>query len=391
MVSTGEREGAIVERKWDRIWTTHAGSLPRPAELLSLVLATEAGEAVDKKRIDTEVRSAVREVVRKQVDVGLDVFNDGEMSKPSYATYVKDRLSGFGGEGSAKHVLSERRDVSEFPDLMERSSYPIESVKFVSCDGPIAYEHLEAVEKDIENLNGALDGVAAPTMGESFMSAASPGAIAMFFANHFYPNEEAYLEAIATAMSEEYEAIHRAGILLQLDCPDLALPVIGTTPDEYRANLELRVAALNHTVANIPAESMRVHVCWGNGRLPRKNDVPLKDILDLLLKLKPDGLMLMASNGRHAHEWKVFADTRLPEGKYLIPGVLDPTTITIEHPEVVAERIVHYAGVVGKENVMAGTDCGFATMAGGLVPPSIVWAKFEAMAEGAALASAELW
>jgi 5-methyltetrahydropteroyltriglutamate--homocysteine methyltransferase len=356
-----------------------------------MVLATEGGEPVDRSTLENDVRSAVADVVRKQVDTGVDVINDGEMSKPSYATYVKDRLSGFGGKGSARHVLSERRDVSEFPDLTEESSYSIERVKFVSCDGPIGYEDLQAVEKDLENLIGAVNDAPSAPSGGTFMSAASPGAIAMFFANHYYPDEESYLDAIATAMREEYEAIHRAGVVLQLDCPDLALPVIGTAPEEYRANLAIRIAALNHAVANIPAEAMRVHVCWGNGRLPRKNDVPLKDIVDLLFTLKPDGLMLMASNGRHAHEWKVFADTTLPEGKYLIPGVLDPTTVTIEHPEVVADRIVRYASVVGKENVMAGTDCGFATMAGGLVPPSIVWAKFDAMAEGAALASAELW
>jgi 5-methyltetrahydropteroyltriglutamate--homocysteine methyltransferase len=214
----------------------------------------------------------------------------------------------------------------------------------------------------------------------------------MFFPNHYYRDEESYLEAIATAMRVEYEAIHRAGIVLQLDCPDLAIPVVGTPIDEFRRQIALRIEALNHAVANIPAEAMRIHVCWGNWEMPRKNDVPLKAIVDVLLRAKPAGIMLMASNGAHAHEWRVFEDVKLPGGKYVIPGVLDTTTNIIEHPEVVAQRLARYAGVVGKENVMAGTDCGFGTGAGmSAVVPSVVWAKLQAMAEGAALASKELW
>lgn len=381
-----------MERSTDRILTTHAGSLPRPAELLPLIFAKDAGEVVDTTKLDTEVRSAVKEVVRKQVDVGVDVFNDGEMSKPSFATYVKDRLSGFGGEGSLAHPMAERLDLSEFPDFMEQFASTVSSIiKFASCDGPIAYDHPEAVQKDIDNLRDALDRA---TVEDTFLSAVSPGTIAMMFsANDSYPNEEAYLGAIATAMRQEYEAICKAGIVLQLDCPDLALPVIGSTMGEYRSNLELRVEALNHAVANIPAETMRVHVCWGNGEFPRKHDVALRDIIDILLKLKPAGLLLMASNGRHEHEWRVFADVKLPEGKYLIPGVIDPTTNIIEHPEVVAQRLVRYAEVVGRENVMAGTDCGFGTWAsaGWLIAPSVVWAKFQSMTQGAAIASDELW
>jgi 5-methyltetrahydropteroyltriglutamate--homocysteine methyltransferase len=216
--------------------------------------------------------------------------------------------------------------------------------------------------------------------------------VALFFPNHYYPTEETYLEAIASAMRQEYEAIHRAGIVLQLDCPDLAVPMIGMSRDAYRKDIELRVAALNHAVANIPPEAMRTHVCWGNGEFPRKYDVPLKDILDILLTARPAGLMLMASNARHEHEWTVFEDVKLPDGKYLIPGVLDSTSNVIEHPEVVAQRLTRYANLVGRENVMAGTDCGFGTIAGmQVVAPSVAWAKFQAMAEGAKLASEQLW
>ena len=381
-----------MKRSTERILTTHTGSLPRPAALLSTVLAKEAGVPVDETKLDTQVRSGVEEIVRKQVDVGVDVVNDGELSKPSYATYVKDRLSGFGGPSSIAEVAADRMDLSEFQDFADQMAAmlaPAAKIKFAACDGPISYTDLTAVENDIKNLKAALTGASAEDI---FMSAASPGVIAMFFPNHYYPSEEAYLEAIASAMRAEYEAIHRAGIVLQLDCPDLAVPVVGVSSDEYRKNIELRVEALNHAVANIPAEAMRTHVCWGNGEFPRKHDVPLKDIIDILLKAKPAGLMLMASNARHEHEWTVFQDVKLPDGKYLIPGVLDSTSNVIEHPEVVAQRLSRYAGIVGRENVMAGTDCGFGTLAGmQIVAPSVVWAKFQAMAEGARLASQELW
>ena len=383
-----------MKRSTDRILTTHAGSLPRPAELLSLISAHESGKPVDATELDTVVRSAVKKIVKKQADDGVDVLNDGEQSKPSYSTYVKDRMTGFGGESSFAEVSAPRADLAEFPDFAQKvaaeyvtgTSTPL---KFAACDGPISYQNLAAVESDIENLKTAVRGVKAEDL---FLSAASPGVIEMFFPNRYYPNKEAYLEAIATTMREEYEAIHRAGIVLQLDCPDLAIPIVGTPIDEFRRDIALRVEALNHAVANIPAEAMRIHVCWGNWEMPRKNDVPLKAIVDILLTAKPSGMMLMASNGRHAHEWKVFEDVKLPEGKYLIPGVLDTTTNVIEHPEVVAQRLTLYARVVGKENVMAGTDCGFGTGAGmQRVVPSVVWAKLQAMTEGAALASKELW
>lgn len=381
-----------MKRSTERILTTHSGSLPRPAGLLSLVYAQEAGETVDAAKFQDEVRSAVKETVQKQVDAGVDVLNDGEMGKPSYATYVKDRLSGFGGDSSIAEVSGQRIDLQEFPDFVEQMAATMAvgaKIRFAACDGPISFEGSEAVQKDIENLKEAMRPA---TAEDTFMSAASPGVVGMFFPNRYYPSEEAYLEAIANAMREEYEAIHRAGIVLQLDCPDLAVPIVGTSLDEYRRNIELRVEALNQAVANIPAEAMRIHVCWGNAELPRTADIELKDIIDILLKAKPAGILLMAANGRHEHEWKVFQDVKLPDGKVLIPGVLDSTTNIVEHPEVVAQRIVRYAEVVGRENVMAGTDCGFGTIAGmQIVAPTVAWAKFQSMTEGAKTASQQLW
>lgn len=377
----------------ERILTTHAGSLPRPDDLLPLVLAQEQGKRVDAGELAQEVRAAVKETVKRQLDTGVDVVNDGEVSKPSYATYVKDRLTGFGGEGSIQEVSAQVINLDEFPDFAEYLAATMTSaaeVRFTSCDGPVSYVGQDAVQADIDNLKAAVEG-AAPA--GTFMSAASPGVIAVFSPNRHYPSDEEYLTAVAEAMREEYEAIHRAGLLLQLDCPDFAMTAPGAgSLENFRRQLELSVQALNHALANVPAEASRIHICWGNGEFPRTTDVELKDIIDIILTAKPAGLMLMASNGRHAHEWQVFQDVKLPEGKYLIPGVLDSTSNVVEHPEVVAQRLIQYADVVGRDNVMAGTDCGFGTIAGQYnVAPTVVWAKFRAMAEGAERASGRLW
>jgi 5-methyltetrahydropteroyltriglutamate--homocysteine methyltransferase len=377
----------------DRIETTHAGSLPRPAKLRSLVLAQEAGEAVDADELAAEVRSAVARTVGKQLDSRVDVINDGEVSKPSYATYVKDRLTGFEGEGSVAEVASSTIVLDEFPDFAEQlatSMTAVAGIKFTTCDGPVSFVGHDAVRADIDNLKAALAG-RSPT--GTFMSSASPGVISVFSPNRYYSSEEEYLGAVADAMRHEYEAIHNAGFLLQLDCPDLAMTAPGAESlQAFRKQMETHVEALNHAVANIPAEAMRIHVCWGNLEMPRANDVELKDIVDIVLKAKPAGIMLMASNGRHAHEWTVFEDVKLPDGKYIIPGVLDSTSNIIEHPEVVAQRLTQYASVVGRERIMAGTDCGFGTATGmQIVVESVVWAKFQAQAEGAKLASERLW
>jgi 5-methyltetrahydropteroyltriglutamate--homocysteine methyltransferase len=248
----------------------------------------------------------------------------------------------------------------------------------------------DAVQADIENLKAATEGVSEVA---TFMSAASPGVISVFSPNRYYGSQEEYLSALAAAMREEYEAIHRAGFILQVDCPDLAMTAPGAgSLENFRRQMELNVEALNQALANVPAEASRIHICWGNIEMPRTRDVELKDIIDIILKAKPAGMMLMASNGRHAHEWKVFQGTKLPEGKYVIPGVLDSTSNIVEHPEVVADRLIRYAGVVGRENVMAGTDCGFGTAAGmDMVVPTVTWAKFRAQAEGARIASEQLW
>jgi 5-methyltetrahydropteroyltriglutamate--homocysteine methyltransferase len=381
-----------MERSTERILTTHAGSLPRPAALLPMLLAQEAGERIDSAQLEAEVRSAVNETVRRQLDTHVDVLNDGEVSKPSYATYVKDRLTGFGGEGSIQEVAASVMGLDDFPDFAEHLAATMASaaeIRFTSCDGPVAFTGHEAVQADIDNLKAAVES---ESPAGTFMSSASPGVISVFSPNRHYRSEDEYLGAIADAMREEYEAIHEAGFVLQLDCPDLAMTAPGADSlESFRAQMELNIEALNHALTNVPAEASRIHICWGNGEMPRATDVELKDIIDIVLKAKPAGIMLMGSNGRHAHEWTVFKDVKLPDGKYVIAGVLDSTSNVIEHPEVVAQRLIQYASVVGRENVMAGTDCGFGTIAGmQVVVPSVVWAKFQAMADGAKLASERL-
>src|SRR6185369_13010297 len=342
-------EGVAMQPGVGRVLTTHSGSLPRPGRFLSLVLAREAGESVDEAQFTDEVRAAVRETVRMQADAGVDVLNDGEMGKPSYATYVKDRLTGFGGQGSIEQVAASVMAQEDFPDFAEKQAQTVASaatIRFTTCDGPVQYVGQAAVKSDIDILKAATDGVRSAGV---FMSAASPGVIAVFSPNRYYGSQEEYLGTLAEAMRQEYEAIHRAGLVLQLDCPDLAMTAPGAgSLENFRAQMELNIEALNHALANIPAEAARIHICWGNGEFPRTSDVELKDIIDIVLKAKPAGLMLMASNGRHAHEWKVFQDIKLPDGKYVIPGVLDSTTNIVEHPEVVADRLIRYAEVVGR-------------------------------------------
>jgi 5-methyltetrahydropteroyltriglutamate--homocysteine methyltransferase len=381
-------------RSEGRILTTHSGSLPRPADFLPLVYAKDAGEPVDEAGLKSATRAAVAEVVREQADAGVGVLNDGEVSKPSYATYVQQRLTGFGGETSLGEISSlVVGDLTAFPDYAAKMAQLMGNVanwNYRLCQGPVSYMGQEALRADIENLKAAL-GDTDPA--RVFMSAASPGVIAVFAPNRYYASDEEYLAALGEAMREEYEAIYQAGFTLQVDCPDLAMIGPGYRPlENFRSRMELQIEVLNQALANIPAEASRIHVCWGNLEMPRVEDVELKDIVDILFKVKPAGLMLMASNGRHSHEWKVFEDARLPEGKYVIPGVIDSTTNIVEHPEVVADRLIRYADVVGRENVMAGTDCGFGTFAGyDAVVPSVTWAKLRSQAEGARIATDHLW
>ncbi len=377
-----------MKRSTDRILTTHTGSLPRPADLVEMLYAQEKGELQNPAAFKERVRAATAKVVKQQIDDGVDIVNDGEMGKIGYATYVKDRLTGFDGEAGPLRSA----DVLAFPTFARRV-YRLTGVNRPACTGPITYKGAVALQQDIDNFKAALQGV---DLQEAFLSAASPGVISVFLKNDYYPSHEAYLAALADAMKVEYNAIHQAGFLLQVDCPDLAMGRHIQFADaelvEFRKNAELHVEALNHALSDIPPERMRLHLCWGNYEGPHHLDVPLRDILDIVLGARPAAISFEAANPRHAHEWKVFREFPLPPGKVLIPGVLDSTTNYIEHPELVAERICRFAEVVGRENVIAGTDCGFATFAGiAEVDPQIAWAKLHAMAEGARLASQQLW
>jgi 5-methyltetrahydropteroyltriglutamate--homocysteine methyltransferase len=375
----------------ERFLTTHTGSLPRPEDLIRSMYAKEEGVPVDPAALAARVRSAVAEVVGKQAAAGIDLINDGEMSKPSYATYVKDRLSGFGGTGNTFVY----QDLAEFPNLQKRVfGDPGRSRrKTPACNGPIGVRDPGAARTDVDNLKTALAGVKS---SGAFMSAASPGVVSLFFRNDHYPSEDAYLFAIAEAMRQEYETVAAAGIVLQIDCPDLAMgrhiQYAGLSVAEFRKRARVHVEALNHAVANIPPEQLRMHVCWGNYEGPHHCDVPLADIIDVVFLAKPSAISFEAANPRHAHEWTLFERVKLPEGKLLIPGVLESKSNFIEHPELIAQRIARYANLVGRENVVAGSDCGYGTWVGqAAVDPDVVWAKLAALAEGARLASRQFW
>ena len=380
-----------MKRSRDRILTTHTGSLPRAAPLLGQLRARKSGQRIDEAQFQAAVGAAVSETVRRQMDAGIDVVSDGEQGKPDYSTYIKDRLSGFEGEPVS---LGPTRDQQDFPDYAAalpglkggRPSGP-------PCTGPVSWKDFAAVERDIANLRAALE--AAPPASEAFMSAVSPCQAARFMPNRYYGSDDEYLHTLATVLAAEYKAIADAGFILQLDCPDLASgwnnQYRHLTVPEFRKAIARHVEVLNQAVKDIPAERMRIHLCWGYEG-PHNHDIPLRDIIEPVLKAKPAGLSFEGANPRHAHEWKVFREVRLPPGKVLIPGVIDSTTNFIEHPELVAERICNYAGVVGRENVIAGTDCGFATSAlDDMIFPSIAWAKLAALAQGARLASKVLW
>jgi 5-methyltetrahydropteroyltriglutamate--homocysteine methyltransferase len=378
-------------RSTERFLTTHTGSLPRSPDLVRIMYAKEEGVPVDPSALAARVRAAVAEVVRKQIDSSIDVVNDGEMSKPSYATYVKDRLEGFGGSGNTFVY----QDLAQFPNLAARVfGDPGRSRrKTPACNGPIRVRDADAARTDVENLNAAL-GPSRPR--PAFLTAASPGLVSLFFRNDHYPSQEAYLLAIADAMREEYQTIAAAGFVLQIDCPDLAMgrhiQYAGLSLEEFRKRAAMHIEALNHALANIAPEQLRMHLCWGNYEGPHHCDVPLADIIDLVLSARPSAISFEAANPRHAHEWSLFERVKLPAGKVLIPGVIESKSNFIEHPELVAQRIGRYAKLVGRENVMAGSDCGYGTWVGqAAVDPDVVWAKLAAMAEGARIASRQFW
>ncbi len=380
-----------MKRSTERFLTTHTASLPRPDDLIRMMYAREEGVPVDAAALGRRVREAVAEVVGKQLGAGIDLVNDGEMSKPSYATYVKDRLAGFGGTGNTFVY----QDLAAFPRLAQRVfGDPGRSRrKTPACNGPISVRDTAAAQTDVDNLKAAVAGTAA---AGTFMSAASPGVVSLFFRNEHYKDHETYLFAIAEAMRHEYETIAGAGIVLQIDCPDLGMgrhiQYADLSLAEFRKRARLHVEALNHAVANIPPEQMRLHLCWGNYEGPHHCDVALADIIDVVFLAKPHAISLEAANPRHAHEWKVFETVKLPEGRVLIPGVIESKSNFIEHPELVAQRIGRYANLVGRENVIAGSDCGYGTWVGqAAVDPDVVWAKFAAMAEGARIATKAFW
>jgi 5-methyltetrahydropteroyltriglutamate--homocysteine methyltransferase len=378
-----------MQHSTERFLTTHTGSLPRPAELVRTMFAKEEGVPVDAAALSAQIRAAVATVVGRQRAAGIDIVNDGEMSKPSYATYIKDRLDGFGGE-SRPLVY---QDLVDYPEMAKRVfGDPGRSRRRTpGCNGPIGPRDGIAAAIDVAKLRAALAGAS-----KAFLTAASPGVISLFFHNGHYPSAEAYLHAIAEAMRHEYETIAEAGCILQIDCPDLAMGRHIQYADldlaEFRKKARLHIEALNDAVRNIPAERMRLHLCWGNYEGPHHCDVPLADIIDLVLLAKPAGLSFEAANPRHGHEWRVFETVKLPKNKVLIPGVIESKSNFIEHPELVAQRIGRYARLVGRENVIAGSDCGYGTWVGqAAVDPDVVWAKLASLTEGARIASREFW
>jgi 5-methyltetrahydropteroyltriglutamate--homocysteine methyltransferase len=372
-----------------RILTTHTGSLPRPRDLVGLLREREEGRPPAADVFHARVRAAVSEVVRKQVETGLAIVNDGEQGRPDYTIYVKDRLTGFEGDSAPLPNL----DADEFPEWAEMArQFAPPFQRRPACVGPIDWTDWPAVERDLQNLKDATAGV--PAAGV-FLTSPSPGQIGRFLPNHHYPSDEAYLYRLADVMKREYRAIVEAGFTLQIDCPDLALgrstQFAHLTLEAFRKVAAMHVEVLNHALADLPPERMRMHICWASTGGPHHRDVPLRDIVDVVVKGRPAGLMFPGANPRHEHEWKVWRDVKLPDGKVLIPGVIDTTTNFIEHPELVAERIVRYAQVVGRERVIAGCDCGFGTFAGRVqVDSNIVWYKLRSLVEGARLAEAEL-
>jgi 5-methyltetrahydropteroyltriglutamate--homocysteine methyltransferase len=409
-----------MKRSADRLLTTHTGSLRKPVELRALLSQRQAGELSpeEQETLHHGVHDAVADVVQRQVEVGLDIVDDGEVSKSSFFNYVGSRLGGLerrpgalklhrlppwsveSGLVRSRHARDTylastespghyRSDIAEFHEFARAQQSGNLGGVATYCVGPVTLTDPSAVRTDIANLKAALETA---QVAEVFMPAVSPGMVARTVRNEYYPDEERFLHAIADAMRDEYEAITAAGFILQLDCPDLASGANTDYADlsvgEFRKVVELHVEALNYAVRAIPPEQIRIHVCWGGYEGPHHRDIALRDVIDLVLKCNAVGVSVEAANPRHAHEWKVWQEVKLPDGKVLIPGVVDDKTNFVEHPELVADRLVQYAGLVGRENVIAAPDCGFS---GGRCSPDIVWAKLRTLVEGAQIASERLW
>lgn len=375
----------------DRIITTHVGSLPRSQALADALLKKDRGEAYDHTEYDRTIADAVESVIIRQMALGIDVPSDGEQSKVSYSTYMMDRLTGFGGN-TERRIALDLKDYPQFREKMARMT-GVQEFRRAVCIGPVAIKDRTPLKKDIDNLLSAMKKA---SVREAFMNAASPGLISAFQPNQYYPTHEAYVEALAEVMKEEYETIVGAGLILQLDCPDLAMARHIAFQDLSEAQFLKRAAfhveAMNHALARVPADRVRFHVCWGNYEGPHDHDIPLTKIIGLLMKAKPQAILFEGANPRHAHEWAVWREASIPQDKVLIPGVIDTSTNYVEHPELVAERIVRYAEIVGRERVIAGTDCGFGTFAGyGKLDGEIAYKKLASLVEGAAIASRRLW
>jgi len=376
----------------ERILNTHVGSMPRPQYVVDQLFAQDQGAAYDPAEFDRVMRRAVREVAEKQVQAGVDVISDGEMSKISYATYIRHRLTGF---EIAEVPRATPKDLDDFPAFKQRLAEAGGTPKYhrpVVRDA-IKIKDLGPLEKDIANLLAAKEAAGA---AEAFMNAASPGVIAVFQPNEYYRTDEDYLAALAEVMKVEYEKITESGLLLQVDCPDLAMGRHIRFRDvdtaTFKKAAQAQVEALNYALQNVTADRVRMHLCWGNYEGPHHHDVDLHEIIDIVLAAKPQAIQFEAANPRHQHEWAIWAAANIPDDKILIPGALDTTTNFIEHPHLVAERIERFSHIVGKERVIAGTDCGFGTFAGfGAVHPDIAYAKLESLAAGARIASAKLW
>ena len=372
------------------ILTTHVGSLPRSQTVTDVIFARERGDARDRARDDAVIAQAVADVVRRQVEVGIDIVSDGEMSKISYATYIADRFTGFAGDTPREAG----QDLLDYPELLRKLADRGATAKYrrPRCVGEIKVRDTGPMEADIRNLKAAA-AVSSPQ--GIFMNAASPGVIAFFQPNDYYRTEDDYLEGIAAALQTEYEGIVRGGITLQIDAPDLAMGrhtmYRNRTLEEFEGRAARHIEILNHALRNVPADRVRMHVCWGNYEGPHHHDIPMERLLPIVLKAKPQGLLFEAANPRHAHEWVVFKEARIPDDKILIPGVLSSTTNYVEHPMLVAERLEHFARIVGRERVIGGTDCGFGTFAGfGPVEPDIAYLKLRSLVEGAQIASRRL-
>ena len=382
-----------MKKSTDRILTTHVGSLPRPDDLVAIMFAKAEGKTVDAAPLQQKTQEAVIDVVARQREAGIDIVSDGEMSKPSYATYVTERLTGFGGTSN----LPKLSDILEYPNVAEVwfTDPGVQSLNKnrPACNGPVKSKGIEDAETDIACFRRALE-LAPPE--DAFMTAASPGLVSMFLGNVHYDTEEEFLYAMADAMMPEYQAIMDAGYMLQFDCPDLAMTrhreFANASVEDFRDYARLHIEVLNSILDRFPRERLRVHICWGNYPGPHHHDVPMAQIIDLLLTIRTGALLFEGANANHAHEWKVWEDVDLPDGLVIVPGVIESMSNWIEHPELIAERIVRYARLVGRENVMAGSDCGFGTFVGlDLVDPAIAWRKLASLAEGARLASEELW